>query len=276
MNNDSRKIHFTRINSAESSKKILQLKNSSGELIVWLKGRTVREIYSVIEVLSPTELKVYPVESSLLVNNELLFKFSVGGQNYFSTGKLTQLTSNGYYILDISNDFYKSERRSSYRLQVYPDYDVRVNLEIKNNVINENESNVVDFQTGLTQTGIFKNFLKLINLSNTENQSQYRVQDLSTSGISFIVGNKDKQYFQPNAKVSMIKIIFDNEEFEVLNTRVVYIVEFIHVLRKGLKEFKVGLEFDKVSTSLDSKLGMKIAEILRKNDSNEEFEDFIL
>lgn len=274
MSEGKKKVHFTKIRTDEALKRVNNLKEKNGDIIVWLKGRAIRETYTVSEVYKEKRIKIYPKTTSHLADNNVLIKFSMAGQNYFTTADFKKDPESGFFILHFNDDFYKSERRSSYRLLVYPTYDVKIYFLVQDNY---EGSNIVDINTGQSETGIFKSFLKIMGQDETQSSNEifYRVQDLSTSGVSFVIGGIDEKYFKESEQLHDFKIIFDGEEFIVSGARVVYVIDYIQMNKKGLKQFKVGLEFDSLSTTMDSQLGKKIADVLRKNEANEEFEDFI-
>jgi hypothetical protein len=275
MNDSRKKVHFTKITNSEVRNKIVQLQKNDGEVIVWLKGRAIRESYRIVEVVTSKEIKVYPNKTDHLINNEVLIKFELGGQNYFSTAKFDKDKSTGFYILTMGNDFYKSERRSSYRLLTYPTYNVKIYFLVHDSY---QGNNIVDIKSGQSETGIFKSFLNVIgqgDYSDSSNEITFRVQDLSTTGVSFVVGDIEGKYFSKDERLHDFKITFDSEEFIVSGAKIIYVIDYIQMNKKGLKQYKVGLEFDKLSTTMDSLLGNKIANVLRSNDANEEFEDFI-
>lgn len=274
MSEGKKKVHFTKIRTDEALKRVNNLKEKNGDIIVWLKGRAIRETYTISEVYKENRIKIYPKTTSHLADNNVLIKFSIAGQNYFTTADFKKDKENGFFILHFNDDFYKSERRSSYRLLVYPTYDVKIYFLVQDNY---EGSNIVDINTGQSETGIFKSFLKIMGQDEAQGSNEifYRVQDLSTSGVSFVIGGIDEKYFKQGEQLHDFKIIFDGEEFIVSGARVVYVIDYIQMNKKGLKQFKVGLEFDSLSTTMDSQLGKKIADVLRKNEANEEFEDFI-
>lgn len=273
MVDSKKKVHFSKVKTDEALRKLSHLKEDDGEIVIWLKGRAIRESYSVIELQKDNIVKIYPVKTDHLVNNDVLVKFTTAGQNFFTEAKLMKDESD-HYILKCDKNFYKSERRSSFRLLVYPVYDVKIMFLVKDGY---KGSNIVNISTGQSETGIFKSFLKVLGQDTDANTQEiyYRVQDLSTSGVSFVIGEIDLKYFKKDEKLHDFKISFDQEEFIVQGARVVYVIDYIQFNKKGLKQYKVGLEFDQLSTAMDSKLGKKIADVLRKNEANDEFEDFI-
>lgn len=272
---NKRKVHFTKIGSDEVKSKLNQIKSKGDTVTVWIKGRAVRETYTVIEIINAKKLKVYPTKTTHLMDNDVLFKFEAGGLNYFSTAKLYKDSNENAYFIDIGKEVFKSERRSSYRLLTYPAYDVKISFYVQDNY---KGSNVVDIKTGTSQTGIFKSFLKIMGQKDANSSITeiiFRVQDISVSGVSFVIGKLDNKYFKKDETIENFKIYFDGEEFIVENARIVYVIDYIQADKKGLKQHKVGLEFSDVSTTMDSMIGKKINEILRSNESNDEFEDFI-
>ncbi len=130
------------------------------------------------------------------------------------------------------------------------------------------------------QTGLFKNFLKLVgNDTNSESPDatgklKIRVQDLSTTGMAIHVGEIESKYFQKDLIYQNVEIRFSDEVIEVPAVKVIYVVDYISN-DKNLKKFKVGLHFHELPTTIDDQIGKKINRLLRENDFNKDFENFI-
>jgi hypothetical protein len=274
MSEEKKKVHFTKITEKEKLSKLNITIRNNVEITVWIKGRSVREHYKSIELMGH-KIKVYPSKTLHLVNNDVLFKFEINGVNYFSQGKLTENKSEKSCFLTINAEMFKSERRTSYRLLTYPIYDVQLVVSIPEVY---QGSNVVDIKTGVSQTKIFKSFLNIIGQNNEQegySKVSFRVQDISVTGLSFVVGDVEREYFRKGQKLTLFNIYFDGELFDVEEATIVYMIDYFQSNKKGLKQHKVGIRFENVTTNADSQLGRKINEVLRTNESNDEFEDFI-
>lgn len=268
------KVHFTPLNRQELRSRIKSLISNNIELIIWIKGRAAKESYRALQLDADSQkITVKPYDSAQFVGKDILYKFEIAGSHYFGIGKLEK-DSAGLVYIKYERKLYKSERRSSYRLLTYPTYDVKTYFTVSDDYQGEN---VVDIRTGKSQTNIFKNFLKIIGQKDETATGliSLRVLDLSVSGLSFIIGELEKNLFKENTELKSFMISFDGEEFEIPKANVVYVVDYIQSEKKNIKQFKVGIKFSKVSINTDSRLGQKINKMLRENESNDEFEEFV-
>ena len=71
-----------------------------------------------------------------------------------------------------------------------------------------------------------------------------------------------------------VLINFGDEEIEIPEVKLVYVVDYISN-DKNIKRYKVGCNFPNLSPRIDDILGKKINQLLRENDFNKDFENFI-
>jgi hypothetical protein len=268
------KVHFTALNKIETKSRIRSLVDNSIELIIWIKGRSVKETYRPLQVsLELNDMRISANGNSTLINQDILFKFEIAGSHYFGQGKITKNSKNELW-LKYKDELFKSERRESFRLQTYPTHEVKVIFKVKDEY---KGNNVIDFKHGVSQTNIFRNFLKLIgqNDEDANTKIELRVLDLSVTGLSFVVGEVEQSLFHNDDLLVNFQMSFTGEVFDIPRARVVYVIDYIQQEKRVLKQFKVGIKFEQMSLAADSLLGRKINQILRENESNDEFEDFV-
>src|SRR5690606_26230206 len=140
-------------------------------------------------------------------------------------------------------DIYKSERRTNYRLLTDPILKVFAFFKVDEEYIGQN---VVDFRTKQSQTGIFKDFLKIVggdkNSLDKEGYLHFRVKNLSVTGLSLEIGELEKKFFVAGEKTGKMYLNFEGEEIMIPNAKIVYVLDMIGQKDKG-RIYKVGIQF---------------------------------
>jgi len=266
--------YFSKLNPHEKLSRLSQLGQSGGIVTVWMKGKKDRYNFNVKEfekdrynIFLDTKIFIFPI------GTEVLFSFEIRGMNFFSRATLNKNLVD-QVVLEVNSDLFKSEKRSSYRLMTYPIYEVFAEFNLKESY----EGGVVfDFKSKTNQTGLFKNFLKLVDTKENDDQNntlKFRTQDISTTGLSLNIGQLETQIFPKDTIFNDVKLIFKDEVITIPEVKVVYVVDYVGVDRK-VKRFKVGMHFPKLSTLIGDQIGRKINELLRQIDSNKDFEKII-
>jgi hypothetical protein len=268
---------FSKQDLAEKLNRLQLLGNLKGTVTIWLKGNKEKFIYNVstfdkdrIEIVLDAKENVFSPGQTLLCT------FEIRGMNFFSE-VVFQLSISGYNVLQFKNTLYKSERRSSYRLLTYPIYEVHAEFDLGESY---DGGKVVDFKSRTSQTGLFRNFLKLVGNEVAEGLPpggevlQVRVQDLSTTGMAIHISEIESKYFQKDHLFKNVKIRFTKDVIQVPEVMVVYVVDYLST-DKNTKKYKVGLHFNNLPISIDDLIGKKINSLLRENDFNKDFENFV-
>lgn len=266
---------FSKQDPSEKLSRLSLLGNSKGNVIVWIKGKKDKYQYQVSKfdkdrmeiVLETKDQKFSPGEI-------VLCTFELRGMNFFSE-VIFQESISGYSVLQFKNILFKSERRSSYRLLTFPIYEVWAEFDLGEAY---EGGKVVDFKTRSSQTGLFKSFLKIVGdkkeSSSDSNLLSIRVQDLSTTGMALHVGELEAKYFKKDMVFNKVILRFTDEAITLPEVKVVYVVDYLSN-DKNLKKFKLGMHFANLPTVLDDQIGKKINRLLRENDFNKDFENFI-
>ncbi len=265
---------FSKQDPTEKLSRLSLLGSSRGVVTVWLKGSKTKYDYTVFKYdKEREELVLDTKERPFKSGDTILCTFELRGMNFFSEVIFLESIS-GFAVLQIKNTLFKSERRNSYRLLTFPLYEV--NAEFDLGEVYEG-GNVIDLKNRNNQTGLFKNFLKIVGDNTQEgdvSKLKIRVQDLSTTGMALHIGELEHKYFEKNLVYKNVGIKFSDETITVPDVKVVYVVDFISN-DKNLKRYKVGLHFDNLPEKLDDHIGKKINSLLRQNDHNKDFENFI-
>lgn len=264
--------YFSKLDPKEKVSRLIQLNNSKGLVTVWVKGQKQKYTFKILdfikdrsEILLDTKEEIFPKGTKLLCS------FELRGMYFFSEVSANRSIVD-HFILESNDPIYKSEKRGSYRLLTYPIYEVYSEFDLDETY---EGGVVIDLKSRTNQTGLFKNFLKLIEDREDEKQHQsvkYRVQDLSTTGLSLHIGELEAQFFSKDYIYKDVKIQFPDETIVIPEVKVVYIVDYIAA--KNVKKYKVGLHFPNMPVVVDDLLGGKINQLLREIDFNKDFENF--
>ncbi len=266
-------VHFSKLNKEEIERKIIAFKNSSTYMTLWKKGDSQRGIFKAVDVkFEPLSLVIKGGEE-LLENGTFLAHFSLNSLSFFFKSTLTK--SGSKYVLTGIHDFFKAERRTSFRLLTYPHKKVFLKFSLEN-LPEKKSDNLVSINTGTSETGLFINFLDLLNESTEEPQSladlKLRVQDLSTTGLCFEVGALEKAYLEKNKIIKDVELNFEEITLNIPKLKVVYIKEHKNFLSE-IKVYRVGVEFHDLEGETERILSKKINDYIYKLEKK--FEDVI-
>lgn len=267
---------FSKLDASEKIARLGSFAASHGEVTIWPKGaREKKNIRVNAFDKDRVSLVLETREAPYALDSRLLCSFEFRGMNFFAEVVL-QLSIGGMYVIHFPGDFFKSERRNSFRLLTFPLYEVWTSFDLG---ASYEGGNVIGLKSKQSQTGIFKNFLNLVNnvedpAVNSTGSIRLRVQDLSTTGMALHIGELEAEQIKKDREFEKVELVFTSETLVIPKIRVMYVVPYIGA-DKNVKKFKVGIRFEDVPLDLDQKLGKKINELLRSNDNNSDFEDFI-
>jgi len=269
-------IFFSKQDPTEKLSRLSLLGSSKGTVVLWLKGKKNRREFKVDKFdKERMEIVLEGKEIAFGIGDKILCSFELRGMNFFSEVTF-QVSVGGYAVLHFNNTLFKSERRTSYRLLTFPIYEIYAEFNVGK--IYE-DGKVVQLNSKSNQTGIFKSFLNLVEPENQEareNSSilKIRIQDLSTTGMAIHVSELEAAYFKKGFSYNNVALRFSDQVIIVPELSVVYLVDYISS-NKNLKQYKVGIHFNNLPVNIDEALGKKINELLRENDFNKDFENFI-
>lgn len=270
---------FSKLDPKEKESRLFQLGTSKGQVTVWVKGDKQKHILPVLEFdKQRSEIILDSKNNIFSKGTQLLCSFELRGMYFFSEVTVNKSIVD-FFILEFKGQLFKSEKRSSYRLLTYPIYEVNAEFDLGEAY---EGGKIVDFKTRQNQTGLFKNFLNLVENKEQTKETEakdvtqtekFRVQDLSATGLSLHVSELESRFFSKGVTFKDVSIIFTDETIVIPEVKVVYLVDFITGERK-IKKFKVGLHFPNNPVTVDENLGRKINELLREIDFNKDFENF--
>lgn len=266
--------YFQLLNDDEKASKLALAVKAGSDVTVWEKGSKERASLLAAEFVRADERLLCSGSSDKgLSGKEVLFSFEANGLSFFGGGELKKIKP-GLYALQATKKLYKNERRANFRLLTFPHH--KVYLHIAAEEEETAEGNVVGIKSGVSQTGLFKNFLKLIGGSDEAGEKEghisFRVLDLSVSGAALQVGELESGGFAPGSKTGPLVLEFNGEEEEIQDGEVVYNIDMIPS-NNGQRLRKAGIKFLRVDTNQDQRLAKLINSALR--DFESEFEDFI-
>lgn len=270
------RTHFTTLTEAEKKSKLWQLSNKKGKCTIWLRGSKSRVVYRTKDFIKETSKLVLHEESqSPQLGQEVLGTFELNNVSFFFKAKVA-VHSSEEFVVEVTGDCYKSERRQNFRLLTYPIYDITAMFKLP---AGYEGGKIIDIKNRVSQTGLFKSFLKLVDPageSSTKGDSvKLRIQDLSVTGMSVHIGLAELEWFRAGETIQNVEVMLEGEKIMIPACRIVYVVDHIGHSDKHIKKFKVGIRFDSMPKDLDDLLGAKINELLRAVDANKDFEDFL-
>lgn len=265
---------FSKQDPTEKASRLFLLGHSKGTVTLWEKGSKDKSNYITSNFDKEREELVLEIKDYPFKNGQtILCTFELRGMSFFS--EVVFLTSvSGFGVLHFKNTLFKSERRSSYRLLTYPLYEVWADFNIDDVY---QGGNVVELKSKTSQTGLFKKFLKIAANDETEESTnilKIRVQDLSTTGMAIHAGELEVSYFSKDTIFQNVSIKIVDETILVPQAKIMYVVDYISN-DKNIKKYKIGINFPDLPANLDAQLGKKINILLRQNDHNKDFENFL-
>lgn len=265
--------NFTRLNAAEKRSKLRQLDQVKGQLTLWRKGDKVRIAHKAKAFDRETDsLTIHEEALKVRAGEELLASFELSGVSFFGRTQVSKVES-GEIHLKFSDEFYKSERRQNIRVLTFPVFDLNGFFNIPSYY---EEGKVLNLSRKPGQTGLFKSFLKLVDANHQgEPRLKLRLQDLSSTGMSVFVGPAELEWFKAGEELKDTEIHFADEVLRFPRTKIVYVVDHIGHMSRNQKQYKVGLRFEEMPSSLADGLNSKIASMLKTMDVNKDFEEFL-
>ncbi|MBY0516588.1 MAG: PilZ domain-containing protein [Bacteriovoracaceae bacterium] len=270
------RTHFTSLGDAEKKSKLWQLSSQNGSCTLWSKGDKEKQLYRVKDYnRDEGRLLFHDEHVTFPIGKEILGTFELNGVSFFFKGKVTTSSSDGVSV-STSGEFYKSERRQNFRLLTYPIYDISAEFKLPESYAG---GKVIDFRQKISQTGLFKSFLRIVD-PGSENQElgslvKMRVQDLSVTGLSIHIGSAELDWFKAGTEIKELVLNISSDVIVIPKSKIVYVIDHIGHADRFHKKYKIGLRFEDLPSQIDQKLGSKINELLRSVDANKEFEDFL-
>jgi hypothetical protein len=285
---DRAKINFIKLNQEELSSRVALLVSQNVRIIFWkhspryYEGNALKfDLIKTKTYLTLGKCNIY----RRLVGERICFNFQINDIDYFLRGVVVeQLEDHLEMIIELEEHCFRVEKRNRERLVTYPIYEVYAYLkfqkEVKSNVvfINKKEQHSRDFLAEIDN--LKKNrmlaFTKELDLDDSEELVGFRVEDLSSSGLSFFASEKEKEMIIDSIADSSFSITlnFELQVFHLEEASVVYKINYINSQFAGIPMYKIGITF-KVSPSLKRKIEDHTGITVDLHDYQLEFEEFI-
>lgn len=282
------KINFIKLNSQELSSKIALLVSNHDRVIFWktspryFEGRATEfsvENHRTLLILERVGIPIRVIGETLCLN------FSLNDIEYFLRGKVVeQLEDNPQIKIELEEQCFRVEKRSRERLLTYPVYEVYAYLKYqkinKPNVIylNKGEQKSRDFFSEIDS--LQKNKIATISqdllMGDEEDLVGFRVEDLSSNGLSFFASAKEKELVLDILDKNAFTLVlnFEMQVFNLEEAIIVYKMNYINAQFSGVPMYKVGINF-KHSPSLKRKIEDVSGITVDLLDYQKEFEEFI-
>lgn len=284
----SAKINFIKLNQEELSTKIALLVSKNSKTKYWkIAPKYFEGKAAAFEIRQrKTYLTINECDTHLhLVGSRICLNFIINDVEYFLRAiVLEQIENDKQIIVELEEHCFRAEKRSKERLITYPIYEVYAYLkyqkEPSSNVVffNKKDQKNRDFFSEIDN--IQKNKIKALSddlqVEDTEDLIGFRVEDISTSGLSFFASTKEKELildkFSNNSFDLMLN--FEMEVFNLEETQIVYKISYINSQFSGIPMYKIGITF-KPSPNLKKKIEDISGITLDLIDYQKEFEEFI-
>lgn len=282
------KINFLKLTSEELSNKIALLVSNRDRVIFWktspryFEGKATsfslknHQIYLVLE----------RVGIPIRVQGEIVcIHFTLNEIEYFLRGKVVeQIDEDPKMTVVLEAECFRVEKRSRERLLTYPVYEVYAYLKFQKTA----RPNVIFFNKGEQKTRDFFSEIDNLQKNKIASMSQelyagdeedligFRVEDLSSNGLSFFASAKEKELVLDALEKEAFKLVlnFEMQVFNLEEATIVYKMNYINSQFSGVPMYKVGINF-KASPSLKRKIEEISGITVDLVDYQKEFEEFI-
>lgn len=280
-------FNFVKIPINELATKFVSLADAKGQVKLWLKGEVPvkHKAKDFINSKNPI-LKFFKEDDFKPVKNKkIYYSFKHSGFEYYGIGLTTKSDAADEYHLELGVDVFRSEKRGKERLLTFPHHQVYAYFEFvgAKDLFREtsNKSNIISlegFRNPLKEikrevfTDPVKNFKKSV-LDDDDRMMGYRVIDLSSSGIAFLVSAREKMLFEKplNTKVTLL---YNSTTFDLKSAKIVYLVDSLTGSTKGNPLYKLGMTFEE-NEKLSELVHRKLESSNVKEGAQQDFEDFI-
>ncbi len=281
------KINFIKLTSEELSSKIALLVSNHDRVIFWKTSpRYFEGVAHHFQVQGRILLTLDKTDIFIRVPGETIcLNFILNDIDYFLRGKvLEQVEDSSQITIELQEECFRVEKRSRERLLTYPVYDVYAYLKFhkasSGNVIffNKGEQKTRDFFSEIDN--IQKNKIAAmssdLNPGDEEDVVGFRVEDISSTGLSFFANVKEKEMVLDSLSQEKFSLVlnFETQVFNLEEAVVVYKMNYINAQFSGIPMFKVGINF-KHSSSLKRKIEDISGITLDLVNYQKEFEEFI-
>ncbi len=282
------KINFIKLNQEELTSRVALLVSQHSRVVFWktspryYEGESVRfDVKSHKTYLTIGKCNIH----RRLVGERICLNFVVNDIDYFIRGHVVeQLEDHLEMVVELEQECFRVEKRTRERLVTYPIYEVYAYLKFKKEVVdnvvflNKREQVTRDFISEIDnlEKRKIQSLSSDLEVDEEEEIVGFRVEDLSSSGLSFFASTKEKELIIDKLSTSSFSLTlnFEMQVFTLENATVVYKINYINSQFAGVPMYKVGITF-KPSPSLKKKIENHTGITVDLHDLQKEFEEFI-
>jgi hypothetical protein len=285
--NSRAKINFIKLNQQELSAKIALLVSNNDRIIFWKTSpRYYEGKASHFDIRQKIYLTLDKCNIHLRLHRErICLNFSLNDIDYFLRAKvIEQSEEHSQIIVELEEECFRVEKRSKERLLTYPLYEVYAYIKyqkLKNaNVVflNRSDQKSRDFFTEIDNVKKSKisQMAEDLYMDESEDLVGFRVEDLSSSGLSFFASSKEKENILDLFADEKFKLVlnFEMQVFNLDEASIVYKINYINAQFSGIPMYKIGITF-KPLLSLKKKIEDLSGITVDLVDYQKEFEEFV-
>lgn len=281
-------IQFKKLTQSELSSKIALLVSKRSRVIFWKNTPNYYEGLAfsqknedgIVFVLSHVESLVKIKQDKICLN------VTIDEIEYFLSGKVVEHDDfNQMLFIKMSDECFRLESRERERIQAYPNFDFYCYIKY----LIDSPQNVISFNQKEDKKN--KEFINLlidekkkkiladsptINLDDEEDILGFRIEDISSIGLSIIVSSSEKEKVidKIDANNFNLTISLGANSISIHNAKIVYAIDYINLNFKDSGMFKIGISFNH-SPSLKRILEDVTGVDLSNSDYYKLFEDYI-
>lgn len=282
------KINFIKLKQEELSAKIALLVSENSRIIFWKSAPRYYEGKATHFDVRQNKTYITIGDCNIhrrLTNERICLNFTINDIDYFLRGVVVeQMEENLQMILELEDECFRVEKRSRERLHTYPVYEVYVYLKYQkqknNNVVffNKKEQQSRDFFSEIDniQKNKLQSLTEDLHMDDSEDLVGFRVEDLSSSGLSFFANTKEKEHILDAFGENKFNLVlnFEMQVFNLEEASIVYKINYINSQFSGVPMYKIGINF-KPSPGLKRKIEDHSGITVDMIDYQKEFEEFI-
>ena len=248
----SESLRFIPLSSGELKSKFLQLADAK-QILLWHKEKSLECTYKDFKIVDKQfqiDLQTKKKKDKPL-KGKFFIKFHLKTGQYFTETCLKK-QEDGYFTVEILGSVYKGDRRQQERLLAYPHYQIHAFFKVEEEneednllFINKISSNEVDSLQEIRRKTLLQEFSNLGPSAQelADNYLGFRVLDLSTQGISFLINSFERRYFQDHSLLCDIILNFSGVRYNLSEGKIVYMVDYIYGKARNVPMYKIGMQF---------------------------------
>lgn len=282
------KINFIKLKQEELSAKIALLVSENSRIIFWKTAPRYYEGKATHFDIRKSKTYITIGDCNIhrrLTNERICLNFTLNEIDYFLRGTVVeQMEENLQMVLELEDECFRVEKRSRERLHTYPVYEVYAYLKYQkqktNNVVffNKKEQQNSDFFSEIDnmQKNKLRSLSEDLHVEDSEDLAGFRVEDLSSSGLSFFANTKEKEHILDAFGEDKFGLVlnFEMQVFNLEEASIVYKINYINSQFSGVPMYKIGINF-KPSPSLKRIIEEQSGITVDMIDYQKEFEEFV-